>query len=103
MLCIDTFSSNIVGILYHLKGSLFKINLKTANDKQNDHEGPLRTTELNIVELDTSGNYRDRTSHNKKSFIWPWFSLCTPFSATNKTDPGTPLKFVESGVKHQTQ
>ena len=34
----------------------------------NDHdlEGPLRTTELNIVELDTSGNYHDRTSHNKK-------------------------------------
>ena len=33
---------------------------------QNDHdnEGPLRTTELNIVELDTSGNYRDKTSHN---------------------------------------
>jgi hypothetical protein len=27
---IDTFSSNIVGILYHL----FKINLKTANDKK---------------------------------------------------------------------
>jgi hypothetical protein len=24
-----------------------------------DHEGPLRTTELNIVELDTSGDYRD--------------------------------------------
>ena len=29
-------SSNIVGILYHLKGSLFKINLKTANDKKNE-------------------------------------------------------------------
>jgi hypothetical protein len=25
----------VVGILYHLKGSLFKINLKTANDKKN--------------------------------------------------------------------
>ena len=26
---------------------------------------------LNIVELDTSGNYRDKTSHNKKKyFIW---------------------------------
>jgi hypothetical protein len=32
--CIDTISSNIVGTLYHLKGSLFKINLKTANDKK---------------------------------------------------------------------
>jgi hypothetical protein len=32
--CIDTFSSNIIGILYHLKGSLFKINLKMANDKK---------------------------------------------------------------------
>jgi hypothetical protein len=34
----------------------------------------LWTTELNIVELDISGNYRDRTSHNnkkkKKNFIW---------------------------------
>jgi hypothetical protein len=30
----DTFSSNIVDILYHLKGSLFKINLKTANVKK---------------------------------------------------------------------
>jgi hypothetical protein len=30
----DTFSSNIVGILYHLKGSLLKKNLKTANDKK---------------------------------------------------------------------
>ena len=31
----------------------------------------MRTTELNIVELDTSGNYRDRTSHNKqKNFMW---------------------------------
>jgi hypothetical protein len=26
--------SNIVGTLYHLKGSLFKINPKTANDKK---------------------------------------------------------------------
>jgi hypothetical protein len=33
-LYIDTFSSNIVGILYHLKGSLLKINLKTTNDKK---------------------------------------------------------------------
>ena len=32
--CIDTFSSRIVGTLYHLKGSLFKLNLKTANDKK---------------------------------------------------------------------
>jgi hypothetical protein len=23
-----------------------------------------------IVELDTSGDYHDRTSHNKKNFIW---------------------------------
>jgi hypothetical protein len=30
----------------------------------------LRTTELNIVELDTSGNYRDRTSHNKKKTLF---------------------------------
>jgi hypothetical protein len=31
----------------------------------------MRTTEVNIVELDTSGNYGDRTSHNKKKyFIW---------------------------------
>jgi hypothetical protein len=35
-----------------------------------DHEGPLRTTELNIVELDTSGNYRDKTSHNKKQILY---------------------------------
>jgi hypothetical protein len=32
--CIDTFSSNIVGTLYHLKASLLKINPKTANDKK---------------------------------------------------------------------
>jgi hypothetical protein len=32
--CIDTSSSNTVGTLYHLKGSLFKINPKTANDKK---------------------------------------------------------------------
>ena len=31
---MDTLSSNIVGNLYHLKGSLLKINLKTANDKK---------------------------------------------------------------------
>jgi hypothetical protein len=30
----------------------------------------MRTTEINIVELDASGNYRDRTSHNKKKCIW---------------------------------
>ena len=33
-MCIDTFSISIVGTLYHLKGSLFKINLKTANDNK---------------------------------------------------------------------
>ena len=32
---LDTFSNNIVGTLFHLKGSLFKINPKTANDKKN--------------------------------------------------------------------
>jgi hypothetical protein len=33
--CIDTFSSNVVGTLYYLKGSfIFKINLKTTNDKK---------------------------------------------------------------------
>jgi hypothetical protein len=31
----NTFSNNIVGTSYHLKGSLFKINPKTANDKKN--------------------------------------------------------------------
>jgi hypothetical protein len=31
---MDTLSSNIVGNLYHLKESLLKINLKTANDKK---------------------------------------------------------------------
>ena len=31
---LDTFSSNIVGTSYHLKGRLFKINPKTANDKK---------------------------------------------------------------------
>jgi hypothetical protein len=30
----------------------------------------MRTTELNIVELDTSGNYGDRTSHNKKNTLF---------------------------------
>ena len=36
---LDTFSNNIVGTSYHLKGSLFKINPKTANDKtiQREH------------------------------------------------------------------
>jgi hypothetical protein len=29
----------------------------------------MRTTELDIVELDTSGNYRDRTSHNKQKTV----------------------------------
>jgi Ni,Fe-hydrogenase I small subunit len=42
----------------------------SCKSNYHDHEGTLRTTELNIVELDTSGNYRDRTSHNKKNFIW---------------------------------
>ena len=32
---LDTFSNNIVGTSFHLKGSLFKINPKTANDKKN--------------------------------------------------------------------
>jgi hypothetical protein len=32
--------------------------------------GPLRTTELNIVELDTYGNYRDRTLHNRKNILY---------------------------------
>jgi hypothetical protein len=35
----------------------------------------MRTTELNIVELDASGNYRDRTSHNKKK---PVFGIMIP-------------------------
>jgi hypothetical protein len=60
---------------------LYCIERRVLND--HDHEGPLRTTELNTVELDTSGNYRDRTSHNKKTTLFG--------------------KFVESGVKHQTQ
>jgi hypothetical protein len=30
----NTFSSSIVGTLYHLKVSLFKLNLKTANNKK---------------------------------------------------------------------
>ena len=33
-MCTDTFSSNIIGTLYHLNGSLFKINPNTANDKK---------------------------------------------------------------------
>jgi hypothetical protein len=32
--CIYAFSSNIVGTLFHLKGILFKINQKTANDNK---------------------------------------------------------------------
>jgi hypothetical protein len=32
---LDTFSNNIAGTSYHLKGSLFKINPKRANDKKN--------------------------------------------------------------------
>jgi hypothetical protein len=40
--------------------------------------------------------------HSTAGKTGPWFSLFTLFSSTNKTDPGTPLKFVESGVKHQT-
>ena len=36
-MCIDTFSSNIVGTSYLLKGSLFKINPKTANDKKKNN------------------------------------------------------------------
>jgi hypothetical protein len=65
----------------------------------------LQTTELNIVELDTSGNYRDRISHNKKKKIWYSDTLMKNLLnfENNKTEPGTPLKFVESGVKHQTQ
>jgi hypothetical protein len=31
---LDTFSNNIVGTSYHLKGSLFQINHKTANEKK---------------------------------------------------------------------
>ena len=37
-MCIDTFSSSIVGTLYHLKAiKLLKINLKMANNKQNNN------------------------------------------------------------------
>ena len=36
----------------------------------------MRTTELNIVELDTYGNYRDRTSHNKKKTL---FGILIPY------------------------
>jgi hypothetical protein len=32
---LDTFSNNIVGTSFHLKGSLFQINPKTANDVVN--------------------------------------------------------------------
>jgi hypothetical protein len=31
---IETFSRNIVGTLYHLKGIVFKINKKNANDNK---------------------------------------------------------------------
>jgi hypothetical protein len=34
---IDTFSSSIVGTLYHLKASLLKINLKMANNEKNNN------------------------------------------------------------------
>jgi hypothetical protein len=65
----------------------------------------LRITELNIVELDSSGNYRDRTSHNKTimikfaSDLWQvrGFLCALGFPPPIKL---TPLKFVESGVKH---
>ena len=36
-MCIDTFSSNIVGTSYLGKGSLFKINPKTANDNKKNN------------------------------------------------------------------
>ena len=36
----------------------------------------VRTTEINIVELDTYGNYRDRTLHNKK--IYTLFGILIP-------------------------
>ena len=43
----------------------------SCKSSDHDHKDPLRTTELNIVELDTYGNYCDRTLHNKKKyFIW---------------------------------
>ena len=45
-------------------------SIDTCKSNYHDHESPLRTTDLNIVELDTSGNYRNRTSHNKKKIIW---------------------------------
>ena len=31
---LNTFSNNIIGTSYHLKGNLFKINPKTANDNK---------------------------------------------------------------------
>jgi hypothetical protein len=40
----------------------------SCKSSDHDHKDPLRTTELNIVELDTYGNYRDRTLHNKKKY-----------------------------------
>jgi hypothetical protein len=42
----------------------------SCKSSDHDHKDPLRTTELNIVELDTYmyGNYRDRTLHNKKIY-----------------------------------
>jgi hypothetical protein len=43
--------------------------IQLPND--HDHKGPLRTTGLNIVELDTYSNYRDRTLYSKNIyFIW---------------------------------
>jgi hypothetical protein len=53
----------------HIYDNFQKISAKNilhlydiSNPNDHDYEGPLRTTELNIAELDASGSYSDRTS-----------------------------------------
>ena len=48
---------NVSGDRYWLH-SYRLLHIQQPND--HDHEGPLRTTELNIEELDTSGNNSDK-------------------------------------------
>jgi hypothetical protein len=55
-------------VVLNTKPSSPYVSNRVPQPNDHDHEGPLRTTELNIVELDTSGNYVIKYHIIKKIF-----------------------------------
>jgi hypothetical protein len=62
--------------LPQVTGKLYHIMLYRLGKIRTRNVSGVRTTEINIVELDTYGNYRDRTLHNKK--IYTLFGILIP-------------------------